>query len=427
MASAQSDVDWQLSKRNVLERNRHMFNNSDMSDISFICKGLDRTFYAHKYVLGTSSPVFYEMFYGVLAEQGPIIELDDTDNRSFEEFLRFLYTDECRLTAENVGSILYLAKKYMVQCLTELCIEVLEREMKAEDVLSTLEKAIYFDEKELEATCWHFIEWNASDIVSSESFNNISQKTLRNILSLEELDIPDVEMFQAVLRWSEVQCIEKKLTPNFENRRSVIGDAIHVIKFLGMNEEDFAERFMKSGLFSSEELVQMSASFIKGALCKRESTSNTLKVTYQEVEFRRFNSATQDTWQYDSWKPDRLCFSVSKDALFHGTCLFGNSKRSEYDVTLEVKGVKVSGKYSHKRQVGLFGFNVMFKSPIVIKANEVVTITARIKGPPSFMGTRGLTTVERHGVTVTLMDAAPPNHGTSVAQGQFYSIILSIL
>ena len=52
-----------------LERNCHMFNNSDMSDISFTCEGSDQTFYAHKYVLATSSTVFNAMFYGDLAEK----------------------------------------------------------------------------------------------------------------------------------------------------------------------------------------------------------------------------------------------------------------------------------------------------------------------------------------------------------------------
>jgi hypothetical protein len=66
MASVQSNVDWQSTKNTILERNRQMFNNSDMSDISFNCEGSHRTFYAHKYVLGTSSAVFHAMFYGAL-------------------------------------------------------------------------------------------------------------------------------------------------------------------------------------------------------------------------------------------------------------------------------------------------------------------------------------------------------------------------
>ena len=119
MASVQSDIDWQSTKKTVLERNSHMFNNSDMSDISFTCKDSDQTFYAHKYVLATSSAVFKAMFYGDLAEKNSVVHLCDTDEKGLEEFLRFLYTDECNLTTENVVSVIYLSKKYIVPSLTE--------------------------------------------------------------------------------------------------------------------------------------------------------------------------------------------------------------------------------------------------------------------------------------------------------------------
>jgi hypothetical protein len=84
MASVQSaNVDWQSTKNTILERNRHMFNNSDMSDISFTCEGSDKTFYAHKYVLSTSSAVFHAMFYGGLAVKDSIVHLSDTNEKRF--------------------------------------------------------------------------------------------------------------------------------------------------------------------------------------------------------------------------------------------------------------------------------------------------------------------------------------------------------
>ena len=60
---------WQTRKSTVLERNMHMFNNPVMSDINFAFPDHDkRIISAHKYVLATSSPVFFVMFYGELRE-----------------------------------------------------------------------------------------------------------------------------------------------------------------------------------------------------------------------------------------------------------------------------------------------------------------------------------------------------------------------
>ena len=140
-----------------------MFNNSEISDISFTCEGSDKVFYAHKYVLATSSAVFKAMFYGDLAEKNSVVHLSDTDEKSLEEFLRFLYTDECYLTTDNVISVMYLSKKYIVPSLTEYVKAQLVRDMDPGNVLDILEQAIHFEEKDFETKCWQVIEWRTTE------------------------------------------------------------------------------------------------------------------------------------------------------------------------------------------------------------------------------------------------------------------------
>lgn len=63
VSASQLDNGWQSMKSSVLERNSHIFNNPFMSDVT-LTSGENKlvSFYAHKYVLATSSPVFYAMF-----------------------------------------------------------------------------------------------------------------------------------------------------------------------------------------------------------------------------------------------------------------------------------------------------------------------------------------------------------------------------
>ena len=49
MASSERDVDWQSTKKTVLERSRHMFNNQFMSDVVLCCEGSRQEFRSHKY------------------------------------------------------------------------------------------------------------------------------------------------------------------------------------------------------------------------------------------------------------------------------------------------------------------------------------------------------------------------------------------
>ena len=112
----------------------------------------------------------------------------------------------------------------------------------------------------------------------------------------------------------------------------------------------------------------------------------------------------------------KMCYSMVPACLETGI----------FDVTLEIKGAKVCGKYSADGNDRFCGFDVMLESPIVIEANEVVTLTARIKGQSSTMGVLGKTSVECHGVLVTFSNAHSPNHQNSTWMGQFPNIILSI-
>ena len=134
MASADcGEENWQTAKESIRERNKFMFNNSLLSDVKFVpllaqdardgSRRKRTAIPAHKYVLAISSPVFFAMFYGDLAEKEDVVELPDCDSEGLLELLRYmyLYCDEVELTGSNVMQVLYLAKKYMVSSLVVKC------------------------------------------------------------------------------------------------------------------------------------------------------------------------------------------------------------------------------------------------------------------------------------------------------------------
>ena len=94
-----------------------MFNNELLSDVKFVVRDAEggsereKKIPAHKFLLAMSSPVFYAMFYGELAERKDSIDISDYDHKSLLEMFRFVYSDEVNLNADNVMQVLYLAKK----------------------------------------------------------------------------------------------------------------------------------------------------------------------------------------------------------------------------------------------------------------------------------------------------------------------------
>ena len=114
------EENWQMKLSTIKERTTVIFKNELLSDVKFVVPASEaecetrKTIPAHKLVLAISSPVFYAMFYGHLAEAKDCIELPDCEYDSLLEFLRYLYSDKANLTLSNVMHVLHLADKYMV-------------------------------------------------------------------------------------------------------------------------------------------------------------------------------------------------------------------------------------------------------------------------------------------------------------------------
>ena len=151
------EENWQTKRSTIVERTTFIFNNELLSDVKFVVpmstgeSERKKVILAHKFVLAISSPVFYVMFYGQMAETTDSIELPDCDYESLLELFRFMYTDEANLSGSNVMQVLYLANKYMVPSLVEKCTAYLRDSLKASNVFCILPHAQKFARSMLES------------------------------------------------------------------------------------------------------------------------------------------------------------------------------------------------------------------------------------------------------------------------------------
>ena len=427
--------DWQSSKKTVLQRNAYMFDNELMSDVSFAC-GCEkscRIFHAHKYVLATSSAVFYAMFYGNLAQNESTIHMTDVEEESFEEFLRFLYTDDCKITAENAIGVMYLAKKYLISSLAERCCKVLEASITPDSVFVVLEQAIQFDEKDLETKCWDIVSNSTLKCTNSEAFCNIRSQTLNTLLKRDTLTITEVELFKAVLRWTDNECARQGINTEDDKmaRRRVLGDSLYEIRFLEMSEKDFATYTRPTGILTDTEIVDIFQRLngIDVACLKWKDRE---KRRYSPVfgcrRFKPVDIKENQIWSYRRNLPDVLNVFINKAVMFHGVRLIGLAGGSEYKVTFQTKDASVTGTYiSEQDEDGVWGYDVMLPAPISLQPNEEFTIMATISGPNSYRALCGKSSVIVNDIVVTFQN--PPSdlttNGTDVKRGQFYKLFLS--
>ena len=329
MASKYHD-DWQSSKKTISERNAYMFNNELMSDVSFTCDESSRIFHAHKYVLATSSAVFFAMFHGDLAQKESTIRISDTDEKSFEEFLR-------EITVENATGVLYLAKKYLVSHLAKKGCRFLEAKIQP-DVCMVLDKAIQLDENKLEAMCWGIVSEKTQECVNSEAFSNIRTHTVNALLKRGVLKISEVELFKAVLKWIDRECARQgiNIDENKTARRRVIGDNVYNIRFLDMSLKDFAQSVSSTGILTETEVILIFQKF--SGLDVADSKWKKLGIRsrrYREVNFTvYYGKSLGCNSGPDGTISDSLTLSVNKAGFFDGVRLFGDAKGSEYEVQL---------------------------------------------------------------------------------------------
>ena len=432
MASKCHD-DWQSSKKTVLQRNAYMLDNELMSDVSFTCGESRRIFHAHKYVLATSSAVFFAMFYGEIPPNEFPIRIEDAEEESFKEFLRFLYTDDCKVTAENAIGVLYLAKKYSISSLAEKCCEILEANIKPENVFAVLEQAIKFDEKELEEKSWNIILKKTQECLNSEAFCDIGLHTLNALLKKESLAVTEVELFKAVLKWTDSECARQGINTEEDKtaRRRVLGNSVYEIGFLEISQEDMAKHVSPSGMLTDAEVVSIFQKLNGLELAEMKWKTNRKKpapatAVVNLKSFTRFDpgNVNRNTWNHNG-DSDALTLTVNKAVLFHGVRLFGDTDGSQYKVKFTVKDFDVSQTYTSQENDGVWSYDVILPNPVLFRPNERFTIIATIEGPKCCSGHSGKLFGKVDDIIVTVRSSPASKNGTSNTDGQFFKIFLT--
>ena len=446
--SAASEDYWSAATRcTIRERCKFMFNNELLSDVKFQVVVRDYEggsksvkIPAHKFLLAISSPVFYAMFYGELAEKKDSIAVSDCDHKSLLELFRFVYSDEVDLNADNVMQVLYLSKKYMLPSLAEKCSEFLRENLDASTVFHVLPDAQKYEEKDLEKYCWEVIDQQTGEAVKSDGFVTIEKSVLEELVERDSLNVREVELFKAVDCWVTEECEKQGLAAEGSVKRRILGERIvKAIRFPVMKLREFADVVLDCDILTKKEsfdLVKYFSSVLKFPMGFSEAIRTG---SLQQIKISRFGSITEDVnWRYSGDLRNSLLVSVNKKIKWHAVRLFG-SKNNEYSVTLTVTdsngayhAIK-SGKFMSQRvqsETGVYdGFDVAFEAPVTLQEGTQYSLVASISGPPSWYGQLGSRRVEHAGLTVFFATTAEASEGrdTTVSRGQFPEFVFASL
>ena len=436
-----AEDNWQTKLPTLVERTAFIFNNEILSDVKFVVpvsigeSESKKVIPAHKFVLAISSPVFFAMFYGQMAETKDPIELPDCEYESLLELFRFLYTDKVNLSGNNVMQVLYLANKYMVPSLAKKCTEYLRDNLNASNVFFILPYAQKFENKDLEDRCWEVIEEQTEEAVTSDEFFKVERSFVESVVKREKLSVTELKLFKAVDGWATAEVQRQGLTPDGKTKRRILGeDIVKAIRFPLISQKDFMSVVFDSDVLTIHEVGNMMKHYsgvLKYPLLFKDTVRSLL------FRFNRFPKVfppahKRGIWSY-SGGADSIEFTTNKPILLHGVQYFG-SDGGKYTVSTKVKVSahnsclgKESGTYSSIKEEtnNYYGFDVMFDPPIRLEAHERYRLVSLIKGPLSWYGDEGVTSLELRGVQVNFMKSVESANHTSDTRGQFPAFIFS--
>lgn len=253
-------ADWQ-ARLSALECNHYMFEHQIHCDVHFRVGTHAQVLGAHRYVLESRSDVFTVMFHGPLAEKD-VIDVPEIELEDFKEFLRFLYTDDGPVDADNVLVLLYSAKKYNVDTLVRRCVDFLADNLCAETACFLMEQGHIFNEDGLRKTALTYISEHARTVLSGPHVHDLCKECLVHVLRSDQLKAPETEIYECALRWASAECERRGRADSGWDRRVVLGSAFCHIRFPLLPPRYFLDNVMRYDVLTMREKLELTRYFL---------------------------------------------------------------------------------------------------------------------------------------------------------------------
>lgn len=93
--------------------------------------------------------------------------------------------------------------------------------------------------------------------LKSEGFVDIDMSTLESVLGRETLNCKEMNLLEAALNWASAECVRREIEPTPQNKRSVLGNALYLIRIPTMTLDEFANGAAQVGILTQQETIDI--------------------------------------------------------------------------------------------------------------------------------------------------------------------------
>lgn len=285
--------------------------------------------------------------------------------------------------------------------------------------------------------------------LKSEGFVDIDMSTLESVLGRETLNCKEMNLLEAALNWAGAECQRQDIEPTPQNKRSVLGSALYLIRIPTMTLEEFANGAAQLGILTQQETIDIFFHFtannkpvLQYPIKPRAGLKSQVRYIYTYVRFffkqivifilqvcHRFQSCAyrSNQWRYRG-RCDSIQFSVDRRIFVVGFGLYGSSNgAADYNAKIELKRL---GRVLAENNTKFFSdgssntFHVYFDNPIQIEPESFYTASAVLDGGElSYFGQEGMSEVTVGSVTFQFQCSSESTNGTGVQGGQIPELI----
>ncbi|XP_041373428.1 BTB/POZ domain-containing protein 2-like [Gigantopelta aegis] len=410
---------WQREK-SISQCLRYSLQKKVLTDVTFKVGREQKSVQAHRLIISIRSSVFEAMFYGPLAEQDEIV-IPEVEHDIFQQFLRYLYTDDVTMDGASVMGLLYVSKKYDVKTLEQKCLTYLSSSMTSDNACVILEQAHVFDEQELKEKALTFILKNGDAALKSSGVIDLCHGCFVKIIQAEELDVNEQSVFEAVVAWSESACRKQNKDVTHENRRQVLGEALKHVRFPLLDQKYFAKNVVPTNLLTDTEKVKI----FTHCICPDENVYpfNANKrmsvVRRNKIIIQRLTIDNKITCSCSTVIDHGIMFSVNQDSSLLGFQLYGPKRRTtaNYDIRAfitdpttddVIEGSSVTKSVSVA--AGTITYDVEFPRPLKLSKDKKYNLIVNIGGPGSHCGESERSTVQNGSFVCSFFNCQKSKH-----------------
>ena len=232
-------------------------------------------------------------------------------------------------------ALIYGAEKYMLSGMVRHYSAWISDNINQDTICPALNCAILYNIPDLHARCLDYVLMHAQEVIQGIKFRKLSCESLKLILSSDDLDVEESEVFEACLHWAREQCHMTGQEVTDDLIRETLGDCLYLIRFTQIPGPRFVQLTRGSGVLSSTERLALQEFFITQEEPEElPFNTNPRKKLPQLCRFQRVSELGE--WNCHGGKTDAISFTTNRAIQLKGVCLYGGKTATKHDFSVEL-------------------------------------------------------------------------------------------